>query len=562
MSKTCYNTGVQTVGLVRSSVEILSSLWSDEPQAIIIFVDDHVKTTTTPGPGTQENQYKLQNFVFLAPSMRRLKRTLIGLKASPWWNHMASFLVIDESSSLGQGCSNAFKMLTEAWRMDLFHVKLVCHHKRRGTLIYSYNPYINQAPHPWQVVKTYRRKNKHPWTLLVRSYHDGQEICKDLDFDKAKDLGGYETRLSLVSVRSDKLRFNINFETINSFNAIFLRYIFRALNSSVKILVESPKSIFNLTSTGRADMSIDSWYLEHNFNASMTYPHASSGLISMTQHRGQLSQIDKLLHVLDESSRYAVVLVGFVTFLCFKFFLRQSVTSAILNIVRLICNTGIVNIPNNATSRIFLSGLFIFSVTLQGIYQGLLASLLTKQVNLPNIDTLEDLHNFNYTIYGNKDFTSYLEKVNFRGRFVSLDGFHCEKYVLEDAGAACVWRRSFLTDIAKKYDLHLSNDYLMQSFGVYLIRKDWPAEEKINTLISRLVEANIFDRVARERIEEERKRNKYNEKEKEKQKFEVMRLKDLAFAFAILGIGLACSSVVFIIENLIRWTCCVRKIEK
>ena len=546
LSKTCYDNEVQTVGIDGSSNEMVSSFWTHEAQAVIL-VDDTLRATT-PRPGTQEARYKLQNFVVTASSIPRLKQTLENLKNSPWWSHMASFLIIDELTPHDQNCSYAFKILSTAWRMNLLHAKLICHQKSKGPLIYSYNPYTNQAPLPWQLVKTYRIQINHPWTLLVQSYKDSREICKNLDFDKTKDLGGYEIRLSSFSVISDKNWSDTDLESISSLNGIFLNYIFRALNSTVKIFVESPKSIFNLTTSGFADMSLDAWYQQNNFNTSLSYPCGSSGIGSVTQDRGHLSQIGKLLHVLDISSRYAVVTVFFITFVFFKFFLRQSVTSAILNIVRLICNTAVLNLPNNVTMRIYLSGLFIFALTIQGIYQGQLASLLTKEVNLQNINLLEDLENFNYTIHGNKDITSYLKIANFSGRIVSHDDVNCAKYVLEDPVAACIYESLILVDIAEEYNLHLSRDHLMKMFIVYLIREDWPVEEKLNTVISRLVEADIFQRVWFQKADLRIRKIKYDAKEKDKQKFKVMRLKELAFAFAILGIGLACSTVIFFVE--------------
>ena len=551
MSKTCYNNEVQTVGIAGSSAEIFSSLWFEEPQAAVL-VDDALRLTTSSGPGTRETRYKLRSFVVTASSIIDLERTLENLKASPWWNHMASFLIIDESLQLQQGCSNAFEILYTAWKMNLLHAKLICHDESKGQLIYSYNPYTNQAPLPWQLVKTYRIKNEHPWTLLVQSYQDRQKICKILDFDKTKDLGGYETRSSSFSLGLDKNWSNTDLESISSLDAILSQYIFRAINSSVKILVEPPSSLFSLTNSGFADVSFDCWYQQNNFNTSMTYPFGSSGLVSITQHRGNLSQIDKLLHVLDNSSRYAIVIVCLVTFVFFKFFLRQTVTSTILNIVRLICNNAVPNLPNNVAVRIYLSGLFVFSVTLQGIYQGQLASLLTKQVNLPNVDTFEDLENLNYTIFAYKDIRTYVKNSNFSGRIVSLEDFRCEKYVLEDSRAACIYDRARLVNIADQYNLHVSSDFIVTSFVVYSIRKDWPVEEKLNTLISRLFEANIFHRVYLKGVVLATRRIKYNEKEKAKQKFEIMMLKELAFAFAILGIGLAFSSVIFIIEIIIQ----------
>ena len=547
MSKTCYNDEVQTVGIAGLSTEVVSSFWFNKPQAVILL-DEVSRVTATPDLEIRKTRYKLQNFVVSASSIPKLEQTLQDLKTSPWWNHMASFFIIDETLPLDKNCSNACNILSIAWKLNLLHAKLVCHHQSKGSLIYSYNPYTDQAPLPWQLVKTYRIKNNHPWTLLVRSYQDSQEICKDLDFDKTKNLGGYETRLSSFSVRLDKNWSNTNLKSISSLNGIILHYIFRTLNSTVKIFVASSKSIFNLTTSGFADMSLDSWYQQNNFNTSMTYPHRSSGLVSMTQNRGHLSQIDKLLHVLDNFSRYGVVIVCFITFVFFKFFLRQSVTSAILNIVRLICNTAVPNLPNNAAMRIYLSGLFIFSVTLQVIYQGQLASLLTKQVYLQNVDTLEDPENFNYTIYGHKDVTPYLKILNFSGRIVSLEDFHCEKYVLEDVGAACVYEWSLLVKIAEKYNLHLSSDYLVKTFVVYFIREDWPVKDKLNTVVSQLFEANLFDRVFSKRVDSTTRKIKYTEKQKDEQKFEVMRLKELAFAFTILGIGLACSTVIFIVE--------------
>ena len=548
MSNICYNNEVQPVGITGSSAEIVSSFWSDEPQAVIL-VDDVSTATTSPGPGAQKTRYKLQNFIVTASSIPRLKQTLQNLKTSPWWNHMASFLITDESLPLDQGCSNVFKILFTAWKMHLLHAKVICHHESKGPLIYSYNPYTNQAPLSWELVKTYGIRNNHPWTLLVRGYQDSQEICKDLDFDKTNDLGGYESRLSVFPRDIDKNLSKI-IGNVDNINGIVMQYIFRALNSSIKIVVnESPN--FGPTINGFTDISVNFWYQQNNFNASMTYPHYRSGIVSITQHRGYLSQIGKLLHVLDITSRYTVLIVCFVTFLFFKFFARQSVTSAILTIVRLVCNAAVPNLPSNVAARLYLSGLFMFTVTLEGIYQGQLASLLTKQVALPNVDTLKDLENYNYTIYGNKEFTSYFKNLNSSGQIVPLEGFYCSEYVLRDHDAACIMDWLYSLDVANENDLHVSSGKLVEMYVAYVIREDWPLEDRINIVISRLFEADIFYRVYMEKLSVALRKIKFKEK-KDNQMTEVITLKELAFAFAILGIGLACSTVIFIIEMLMH----------
>ena len=434
--KICYSYEVQTVGITGPSADIVSSFWSDEMKAAII-VDETSRAMTTAGPGTQGLQYKLQNFVVTASSSTSLKKTLQVVKNTLWWNHMASFLIIDSPTPLNNGCSKAFNILWTAWKMNILHATYICQHESKGPLIYSYNPYTNQAPLPWQVEKTYRVKNAHPWTLLVRGHQDSQEMCKDLDFEKTKDLGGYNTRTIMYATNID--RNNHNLESVTGIFGINARLLFRALNSSSEILAYEPSEDFSdIIHRGFIDIGLMEWYQQNDFNTSMTYPHGISGLQSITQHRGYESQIGKLLQVLDFSSRYAVFIVFFVTFIFFKFFLRRSVTSAFLNIVLLISNAALPNLPNNVAMRIYLSTLFMFMVTIQGIYQGQLASLLTKQVALPNVDTLKDLENLAYTVYTHKSNRGYFEKSNFSGRIVSLEEFDCENYVLRDDSAACV----------------------------------------------------------------------------------------------------------------------------
>ena len=546
--KTCYRKGVQTVGIAGPPANIVSSFWSDEMKAAII-VDEISRAMTTADPGTQEFLYKLQNFVVTISSTASLKETLQVTKNTLWWNHMASFLIIDSPTTLDNGCSKAFKILSTAWKMNILHAKFICQHESKGPLIYSYNPYTNQAPLPWLVEKKYRIKNEHPWTLLVRGYQDSQEMCKDLDFDKTKDLGGYEIRTLIYTVNID--RNNHTLEGVRGVYGTNARYLFRALNASSKISVYEPSYDFSdIIHRGVIDVNLMEWYQQNDFNTSMTYPHGLSGLQSITQYRGYESQISKLLHVLDHSSRYAVLIVFFITFIFFKFFLRRSVTLAFLNIVRLICNAALPNLPSNVATRIYLSSLFMFMVTIQGIYQGQLASLLTKQVALPNVDTLQDLENFNCTVYTHKTNAGYFEKSNYSGRIVLLENFDCMNYALRDDSAACVDDGWFLVDAVAKSNLHLSNDMSMNMYLIYLTRDDWPVEGKWNIILSRLFEANILESVRMKELKLLFSKAKYSEKAKYGQKFQVITLQELAFAFAILGMGLAFSTVLFIAEVL------------
>ena len=546
MFQSCYTNYSRTVGIVGPSAEIISKLDFEEVYSITLI--DNASGAVPKNPSDRPaSRHKLQTFLVSISSATKLQKDLQHFKTSQWWNHMASFLIIGSPRILNQGCSKAYEILSTAWKINILHAKFFCHHESKGLLIYSYNPYTDQAPLPWQFEKTYEGKNQHPWTLLVRSYQNTEEICEDFDFDQTKDLGGYKIRTGVYSSTIKKNSPRINLENLNGPNAITLRYMFRALNAKSTIFPNSAGNVINMTTTGFTDISMKTVYQQNNFGSLMTHPLRSSGLASITQHRGNLSQIGKLLRVIDHASRYAVVTVVFVTFVFFKFFLRQSVTTAVLTIVRLICNASVPNLPNNVAARIFLSVLFMFLVTLQAIYQDKLASLLTKPLALPDVKTFEDLKNFEYTTYGHKQFKFYYDQWNLNKPFVPLEVFYCLQYVLRDNTAACINERGYFAASAIKYNLHLSN-LLMQGYVVFLIRKDWPVEERLNMLISRLNEGNIIEYVFKKDVESGFRKQEMHEKDMQNQSFRVMTLKELAFAFAILGVGLAIASVVFFVE--------------
>ena len=547
MFQSCYTNHSRTVGIVGPSAEIISNLNFHEIYSVTL-IDTAVRAELEIPSDKHAPRHKLQTFLVSISSATELEKKLQHLKTSQWWNHMASFLIIDNPRPLDQGCSKAFAILYTAWKMNMLHTKFFCYHESKGSLIYSYNPYTDKAPLLWQLEKTYKRKNEHPWTLLVRSYQDSREICKDLNFDQTKDLGGYEIRSSMLRLNINANSSRTDLKSISDSTATIASYIFGALNATSKTFISPSRTkVFGMTPRGFTDILLNSFYQQNNLNSSMTYPHWRSGLATITQHRGNLSQIDKLLRVIDHTSRYGVLIVTFVTFVFFKFFFRQSVTSAILSIVRLICNSSIRNVPNDVAVRIYLSGLFVFIVTIQAIYQGKFASLLTKPVALPNVETFEDLENFKYTIYGHTQRTLYFKWLNYRGRVVGLQDFDCAKYVLRDKAAACVDDRLRLLNIANELDLHLSKAIIPMSL-VFIIRQDWPVEERLNAVISRLVEGNMIDGVIMKDFEIIIRKQKSYEQEQENQGPAVITLKELAFAFACLGIGLAGATVVFLLE--------------
>ena len=144
-----------------------------------------------------------------------------------------------------------------------------------------------------------------------------------------------------------------------------------------------------------------------------------------------------------------------------------------------------------------------------------------------------------YTVYTHNNI-AYCIFWKFRLWELRIEGWQCS--VRWKLVVSC-WRSRQVDSLSVKWYV---NEYTL-----YLIRDDWPVEEKWNIVLSRLFEANIVEYVPLRGLKSFSSKLKYSEKEKNRQMFQVITLQKLAFAFAILGIGLAFSTVVFIVEVLI-----------
>ena len=261
-----------------------------------------------------------------------------------------------------------------------------------------------------------------------------------------------------------------------------------------------------------------------------------------------MPQLTKIVHVIDSSSRIGVALVSLTTFMFLKFFLRQPLMTAILNIIRIACNTSVPKLPISNGPRIYLACVFFFALTIVSIYQGKLAALLTKHVPLPNINSFDDLADSDRMIYGSSYLTSFFTDSAFDGRLVVIDKLQCSSYLLKDFSGVCVNDRSYLLSLALKLNLYVSNEDIVKFSMVHVVRHDWPLENRVNLILSRLTEAHIiYYRYEQERLELLPVELLY-EATDEEQSAKVLTLNEVAFSFAILGIGLGCATLSFIVE--------------
>lgn len=449
-----------------------------------------------------------------------------------------------------------------AWKMDILNAKLVCLHPTRGILMYNYNPYTGYAPDRWQLVNTYGGKNGHPWTLFARGYREDQRICHELDFDKTKDLNGYEIR-STVKNALNSWRTIPNKTGIHSFggySGVTAQMLFRVLNATPMILQhkdsngflidpENPVDIAEEMASGMSDIGLNARYQLTVINATTTYPYRLGGMAAITQDSGYATRLSAIRPVANELSEFGLYLVILITLIFFKILRRLPTTTAILNVVRIICSSSLTKLPTNQAARIYLAGIFLFTITIQVIYQGKLTSMLTERVHLPNIDSKQDLARSKHKIYSFKLYASYFKEPEFEGRFFPLEDFKCSHDVLRDPSVACVKARRYAFTKAVELGLHCSRELIVRTREVLVIRPNWPLEERVNKILTSMKEADLIWLISfkqyRRSIDIYRQRKASTTRVEH---FKVISLGDLTFAFVILGFGLGCATVSFVVE--------------
>ena len=510
----------------------------------------------------KSSRHALQVFVMTASSSAQFEQGINTIKNTVWWNHMGSYLIMDESR---RGCSNAYEILWTAWNMNLLHAKFICNHWTNKLLIYSYNPFTSQAPRPWKQTTTHRGNNDHPWTLFVMAYEKTKKICQELDFDKTNNLGGYAIRTSVKDVEGwfhlDLQKTSL--DSFGGFGGVFGRMIFKAVNATPKMLISDrtvPLGSVNDENytysqlleviDGKSDIILVPRNQLFVLNLTTTVPFITTGLTVAIKDHIEMSQLEKLLRVIDNSSKIGVVIVLFATLIFLKFLERQPLMGAFLNIIRLVCNTSLLKLPTYVTPRIYLAFIFFFVVTITGIYQGKWASLLTHPVHLPVINNYGELVDSDYTVYGNTNIRWFLNNTDIRGRFVKIERSDCPSFLSNDSSAICIADTSYLLALAVNNHFYVSSRDLMKFNVVYVIRENWPLQDRINRIIVRLSEASLNN------YEFQKERNPFvsvfYENDENNEKFKVFRLKDLGFAFRILGIGLGFATISFITEVLLK----------
>ncbi|XP_044593309.1 uncharacterized protein LOC123271145 [Cotesia glomerata] len=107
-------------------------------------------------------------------STNELQTVLQKIKSLPWWNIKSYFFIVEVSQICND--NNSWNILQIMWKMNFLSSLFICRDIDNTITLYTYNPYANYAPHPWQHVNTTFNQQGQQWTLFKKSDSSGISV--------------------------------------------------------------------------------------------------------------------------------------------------------------------------------------------------------------------------------------------------------------------------------------------------------------------------------------------------------------------------------------------------
>ncbi|KAK0159583.1 hypothetical protein PV327_010679, partial [Microctonus hyperodae] len=468
-----------------------------------------------------------------------LIQSIAQLKSSSWWN-IKSFYIIYPSDTT-RNCHEAFNHLWIMWKMDLINSLLICRNNNNEILMFTFNPYTNRVPEGWEIIQD--PQIHHPWTLFSRSYKENSSACSLIKFDKTQNLDGY-SGIHAAAFQSDEIKkLNPDDDQVSSM-------LFKTLNLTLNYIVDSDRGyvdgsgiaygmIKNLTN-GNYDIIINSRYPAYAKGIKMSTIIAQSGLAIVSQPRGYVSIVKKIMDYFPFWLFIAIFILSIATAFVLNYSLKKlSFASAMSEVTGFFLGGNFLTLPNILSSRIFLFVVFIFVIIIQAVFRGRILAFLTIPIPEHNVNTFKDLIQFkDYKIFCDLGMRKFVDP-ELKNRCLNISAPIGMKKILTDSQACFISDKYILIRFMVKqnsYWLHLSRGYVINEYGIYMMRNNWPLGDRISQGVSRMFESYLSCLVYKKVYGENMRKIKMIENRHLIRRYRAIKLNDLTFSFELWAI--------------------------
>ncbi|XP_057328417.1 uncharacterized protein LOC130669492 [Microplitis mediator] len=501
-----------------------------------LFLSDVSVNTEETKKFIGHNSYP--SYILSADSLDVLENILTDIDQwDPWNSERVVF-------AIGKQCSDALATLKCLWHFKVLLSYFTCPNRfNNDTIVYTFNPYADQAPKPWRKVNA-PDKPPDPWTLYRMSFVNDEKTCSSVAFDKT------------AHIENHKLQSWYNHIAFNRTELIY-QVILSAINVTPIDYVPFRRTFDTLFVTDHRNINEmpDSY-------KNIIPSYLQGGYVIITQKHNTIPTFSQV--AADFFTHQNIIMLSVILVFTFGMILlnhKYHFGAAVLDLLALILNMGTMTHIDKLTMRItFLSAtlfIFIFNPALQGQ----LASILSRPGH-KNIETLKDLRENNYHIY-----FLYSSEIDRELRSTNLwDDKSFEKYVhhlsmvydsscLENVGKnasiACIIDYSELEHI--DFDAHISSKAFAHKLNVFMTDRNWAFNKRVTKISLKLMETgflNYFEK--RELYKTLMNKRKIIERLKKLTDYNQLDLEDSALAYIAIALSTVWALIVFGTEFIIR----------
>lgn len=376
-------------------------------------------------------------------------------------------------------------------------------------------------------------------------------------FEKTKNLNGYNLKVAMyvnqVGYRYNRTKKGFNRMDGSGFNIICSALVH--VNATITAKASAAYGFFNDNGvpqgplkdvlSGSVDIYMSIHFLRDFWKQQVQTFHGGSLKIVTLKKSSNFSE--RFIQIFTVNVWIVVFLFTFVFIASFKFILKQKMSSAALEFMRIFTNTAILAEPLNTSARILLILCIIVMFNFSTFIQGCLSAVSTARETRSTVDSADDLIKSAIPIYGVPSYKEIIRQKEIRERFdIIMNLMECFDRIRKGQEIACLYPGHTLGYYIYEDDIiHISKGNVFERTYTYTCAEDLPLLQTLNSLLLKLNEGGIIKRY----FDLE---SLYFVKPRNEDKVIILKLEEQALTFGILVMGWISGMLLLCAEQIIH----------
>ncbi|CAG5078148.1 Protein of unknown function [Cotesia congregata] len=489
----CFLDELKPVAVTVDLINVVYEIPRDETAKLsIIVIDDHFSSKVI-----KEYYPRHPSFVLSGDSLEALIKNLHEIKTAKIWNVKSLFVIV------GTQCHNSAAVLKLLWEIEALSSFYICQDEfNNKTLIFTFNPFSNYAPKPWERVAGFDRSDSR-WTLIRQRFINDANICESIKFDKSARLDGFPLKGVKDGIRSNA-SFGKNHEILSPLTNDFFQTSLSMINSTPVVYTICNVSYGNPFKNRKYDFLWKPYVIKftaQKYVDIMAF-YDQDGYVILTRKQKTVPVISQIVDCYFNVwtvniSVFILTTILIVIYINHNYHLRE----ALMDMLSLMLDMEMIVPMSRMSMRLIFFAASLFMLIFNPALQGHLSAVLTKPAR-QQVDTLEQLYtnhfhvHFDFKIENELLMTglwSYTSDKKYLHRNFIMKYSECLVKLLKNDSAACIMNSNYLPYEKLHDEVHLSQYLYFNEYSNYVSRQNWPLKDKFDKTAMNFVENGYAD---------------------------------------------------------------------